>query len=753
MNEFNARADDARDVKLAITGIDYRSNTIAGRAAYFRSLLTGEQLTATNDSIYGERVQDVARGALLDAGVNEPVSLSDVGSGGHIGFGAVDGAFTWFSGNAAGAADCLKIMRSTFEIADRNALLLIWAGEDEAAAVVLQRQHRRGKASYALITSMGSYPLEQRPGLNGVGYLHVLCEDMQRLDMRVDPYRLTNRDKTVALAVDSENLVLGLIKAALSLHHRVIFPSPAITVSEQNIFVESRGFYFPHDARTWFIPTGKKRQAAVDRIGGHEIVNINLEQDEGVEFAVSESLCENGVQLFPLAAGGQDEILQKLTDLQSSLEQDDFLRVARRTYEDYSANAAAPYTAVIAGRSGEEAAREAAHALRGIPSSYEKQSGWATPLGSVFQAAPVGRQGGVAFVFPGAFNSYPGAGRDLFHLFPILHKRLEELTSDPGAVMVEHLLHPRFQTLPSAQDVEAAESQLTADPVAMLISGTTLSVMYTHVLRDVFNVHPSAAFGYSLGENSMIFAMGVWAAGDAVSERLTRSPLFKTRLSGPQNAVREYWGLPVTEAQQEEEPLWRNYLLMTEAERVQAALENEPRVYLTHINTPRQVVIGGDPAGCLRVIQSLKGNSLMAPFDHALHNPAMKSEYARLAILHDWPLENVPTVNLYTAAHYGRMNLERSEIARNIAAMLCSSLDFPRLIEQVYNEGSRVFIELGAGSNCARWVDESLKGRPHVSVSVNRRGVDDRTSIVRALAVLVSQRVEVNLAPLYALNN
>ena len=247
----------------------------------------------------------------------------------------------------------------------------------------------------------------------------------------------------------------------------------------------------------------------------------------------------------------------------------------------------------------------------------------------------------------------------------------------------------------------------------------------------------------------MMFASRVWTDADGISKALRESPLFRTRLTGPQNAVRAYWNLPTRSESDPHEAIWVNYLLMTGPEKVKEALPDEPRVYLTHINTPRQVAIGGDPAGCRRVIDRLKCKSLLAPFNYAIHCEPIHSEYDMLTELNSVPVMGQPGMFLYSAATYRPMPIDRQTIAQQIAHELCNCLDFPRLIHLAYNDGARIFVELGAGGNCARWVKDTLQGQPHAAYSINRKGVDDHTSILRLMARMVSQLVPVNLSVLY----
>ena len=252
-----------------------------------------------------------------------------------------------------------------------------------------------------------------------------------------------------------------------------------------------------------------------------------------------------------------------------------------------------------------------------------------------------------------------------------------------------------------------------------------------------------------MGEISMMFASSVWTRGDESYELLHDSPLFRSRLAGPQNAVREYWQLPINNQNAPQENLWSSYVLMTTPDKVREALAGQSRVFLTHINTPRQVVIAGDPTECRKVIGLLKCNALQAPFNYVLHCDAMKSEYSDLTQILSWPVDNQPTMTLYSAATYQPMPIDQHSIASQIASGLCNYLDFPHLIQQAYSDGARIFIELGAGGNCTHWIDGTLTNQPHAAFSINRKGVDDYSSILRLLARMICHQVSVNINLLY----
>ncbi|HEX7620443.1 MAG TPA: PfaB family protein [Anaerolineales bacterium] len=676
-----------------------------------------------------------------------------------------------------GVPPALTVASEWLESSGEDVVLLVEVQEDpDAICAVLVAEHKSALDNARPIYARVAGAAEVAPPLNAAGISSVLSE--ARRTSGVEPeaiglivtatlkgamiraeeadglldYAGTNHPLTCALGGGLAGL-FGLVKTVWCLSRRVIPCTPGWGSPEKVEAWQGSPFYVEAESRAWFIPTSQNQRFA----------GLNLLAADGsftqILFCDAPSIAPHRIeaprlealQLFPLATSSAGELLDKLTALQSKLGDGSSLAgAARDTYREYLLEKpGAQYVVGLLGTTPGELLREIGFAAKGIPTAFEKQAVWQTPLGSFFTPNPLGKDGKVSFVYPGAFNSYPGIGRDLFYLYPNLYDHLSEISGDIGSLLNERQLYPRSITTLTSDDLTAFEAQLSVDPITMLISGSCLAFLYTEVLRKVFEIHPASAFGYSLGEVSMLFASRVWTEADGTSKSLRESPLFRTRLTGPQNAVREYWNLPTRSEIDAQEALWGNYLLMTGPEKVKEALAPETHVYLTHINTPRQVVIGGDPAGCRRVIDRLKCKSLQAPFNYAIHCEPIQSEYEMLMELHSIPVKNQPGMTLYSAATYQPMPIDRQMISQEIAHELCHCLDFPRLIQLAYNDGARIFVELGAGSNCARWVNDTLQGQPHAAYSINRKGVDDHTSILRLMARMISQQVPVNLNAFY----
>lgn len=581
----------------------------------------------------------------------------------------------------------------------------------------------------------------------------------------VQSYRLSEVDQRIALGSAPINIgylgaaagLAGVIRAALCLHHRMIPGVPNWNGPKLPALWKNTSFYVPAESRPWFKETGGTgRCAAVSAIGRNgSYAHLVLQEAYWQPVRTNRVLSSSGFYLIPVVGYSQGELLSQLNELQKSVANAvDLAALAADWYAKAHAAEDAAYGIAITGHSSEEIQREIGLAIKALPDTFAKGGEWQTPLGSYCTASPVGRLGQVALVYPGAFNTYPGVAKDLFRLFPGLYQRSDRLTSSLGNIFRERILYPRSLQPISKEQIAELEARLLADPISMLITGTAISVMYTHLLQDTFDIHPTAAFGYSLGENSMMYATGVWMSnGDEATARLEASDAFKIRLAGPQEAIREYWQV-ASSTEDSSQPLWSNYIVMAAPDKVNVVLETIPHVYMTHVNTPRQVVIGGNPQSCLAVLEQLRCSSLKAPFDYALHCEVIRSEYDELSRLHSYPVEQDVNLKMYSASGYDVIGLNQAEIAHKMADMLTTPLDFPRLVRKAYQDGARIFIEAGAGSNCARWVDEILKTTPdgsqysHLALAMNRRGTDDYHTIIRMIARLFSHRVPMNLSVL-----
>ena len=386
--------------------------------------------------------------------------------------------------------------------------------------------------------------------------------------------------------------------------------------------------------------------------------------------------------------------------------------------------------------------------LRGLIShvtaaSPHEDTEWSTPAGSFFTSSPIGAAGKVAFVYPGAFTGYLGCGAELFRLFPGLQGRLESEVDHPWSAFSGNSLWPGIHGRPSPAELMAREEAMVRDIPTMLTLGTAVAMQGTDALTDYCGVQPQGALGYSLGEASMLFSLGVWDRTAREQDRLVAAECFRDGLTGAKHAARSAWRLGNDVPNDQ---VWASRLVSGPAKIVREAVNSHDRVWMTHTNTPQETVVAGDPAVLLPMLESLGFPTARPPIDPIMHCDMVAPASDELSHLNHYPVVGHPELELFTADGYGTIaEFSADALASGITRTLVREVDWPRLVETAYEAGFRYFIEIGPGASCTRWVEECLQQRPGVAVGLDRRGQKPGAGVARVLARLISHGVPVDV--------
>jgi PfaB family protein len=598
-----------------------------------------------------------------------------------------------------------------------------------------------------------------------IGYLEVfgsgiLLEDRAEIKGLNLAYKTNENHLSCAIGSVKANIgntyaasgIASLIKTALCLYHRYIPATPQWTSPKMPEIWQGSPFYVATESKTWFLEPGQaKRVAAINGLGldgacSHLILSEELSQQQ----RPSKYLEQTPFYLFPLAANNQASLLEQIDSLKNAIANSENLsKTAQQAFKTLQKYSQPPYTLAIIGHNQTELLKEIDFAIAGVKNAFEKQGEWYSPLGSYFTANPLGKKGQVAFVYPGMGSSDIAIGKDIFRLFSEIYEKFSTLTKEVGEVLQEKLLYPRSLTKLSASELVEKQAEFLNNGVAMCQSGISLAILYTLIIKDYFQVQPDIAFGYSLGEaSSMLFALGVWCDDGTLSHKLVESPIFKNELCGECLGIDKFFKSQLNQELDKKEN-WLSFLLKAPLVSVRQAIKQEKCVYITFINTAKEVIIAGEPNACLRVIATLNCNYLPIKFKNALHCEVAKSEYQGLIKLHTIPIHTNPNIQFYSAIDGVPISLNTDSIAKNSARLVCQTVDFPKICDRVYEDGARIFIELGSKNNCSRWISKNLLDKEHVAMSINTKGANDYTNIIKVLAKLISHRVSLDLSPLY----
>lgn len=600
-----------------------------------------------------------------------------------------------------------------------------------------------GPAAIAYIETSGVGVEDQDPGeIKGLGKAY-----------RSDGEGLTCALGNVQANIGDCSAASGLariIKAALCVYHRYIPALPGWTGPADETLWNQSPFYVPNESRPWFLDREPgKRVAAVSDVDGRKVTHLILSEEARQRSRPNRYLAVVAPYCFPLAGEGGADLTEQLDALAKTVERSpNLVQPAKENLDTYRMKSRATHALMIVGHNREELAREIRFMRKGVPEAFEKGTELKTPKGSFFTARPLGEEGKVAFVYPGVGSAYVGLGQSLFHLFPELYDRFSRVTPRVGEVLQEQELYPRTRQSLTEDEIWKREVKLRKDILTIGECGTGFFVLFTMILRDVFGVTPHCALGYSLGEPGMIASLGVWEEPGQLVDRFQQSPTFREHLSGPLRAVRKYWNLSEN-GEGAHTKLWDSFTLQATPSRVGEAIEGEERVYLTIINTSEEVVIAGDPESCRRVIKKIGCKHYPLGLDLAIHCGPTGLEYDRIVDLYTLPVDKNPGIKFYSSSCYKPIPLRSKAVAHSIAKAYSETVDFPRLVNQAYEDGARLFIELGSRKFCCNLIDHILAGKDHLAMAINVKGTKDQASLVRLMAQLVSHRVPVDLSPLF----
>ncbi|MEX2353314.1 MAG: type I polyketide synthase, partial [Gammaproteobacteria bacterium] len=359
-------------------------------------------------------------------------------------------------------------------------------------------------------------------------------------------------------------------------------------------------------------------------------------------------------------------------------------------------------------------------------------TGGATVTDRLFYTdTPLADKGKLAFVFPGSGNHFSGMGRDIALRWPQILDRLDRENNR----LASQFADGRFWTGTMPED-------LTHEDV--IFGQVWLGTFISDVISS-FGIKPDAVIGYSLGETAGLFATRCWTDRDLMLERLKQTPLFRTELAGPCNAARQVWGLS-----DYVDVDWQVGVINYPAEKLQDRIKQLPWIYLLIINTPDECVIGGNSIAVESLLREL--DCSFHPLDtittvHCELARPVKQAYRELHLFETTPPEGIT----YYSGILGRAyDVSRDSAADSITGQAVDAFDYTRVINSAWEDGTRLFIEMGPGASCTRMISRILADKPHAAQAVCVKGRDGVLSVLRTLALLNSHRLQMDLSSLYA---
>jgi malonyl CoA-acyl carrier protein transacylase/phosphopantetheinyl transferase len=176
-------------------------------------------------------------------------------------------------------------------------------------------------------------------------------------------------------------------------------------------------------------------------------------------------------------------------------------------------------------------------------------------------------------------------------------------------------------------------------------------------------------------------------------------------------------------------------------------------VHVVMDNCPHQTVIAGPEGNIASWVEALTRQGLICerlPWDRPYHSPGFEAYARRLEpLLARW-ITAPPSTPVYSCMTISRYPDDLGEAQRAAYQHWLRPVEFGKTIEAMYGDGVRIFVEVSAGGKLASFVDDILRGQPHLAVAANVKSRPGITQLNHLVGALAAHGVPVNLDLLYA---
>ncbi len=526
----------------------------------------------------------------------------------------------------------------------------------------------------------------------------------------------------------------GLIKAALSVYHGILPPSLHCEQPRADLTAPDSAFYVNTETRPWIRPRQEgPRRAGVSAFGfGGVNAHIILEEHHTTEPADT-LLRKWPNELLALSADTREGLLAEIERVRryaSAAETTELRDLAltlntKPTPGEYR-------LAIVADSMADAEAKLSACAEQ---LSNPEVTTLRDRQGLYFFSQPEIRNSKVAIVFPGEGSQYLNMLSDLAMHFPVIREAFERADgarNDMGRKPTSAVVFPPPAF--SEPEREAQEAELYSIDRATEAVLTGSGGIYR--LLEQLGIQADMLSGHSAGEWVALAASGVLDIDQFVDNLSSLGRLYE-RLADRQD-IPKMTMLAVGAGRDKVEQLLASI---------------DKKCEIANDNCPHQVVVVIRPEDEEAVVEQLKSMRVFVerlPYDRGYHTQAftyicepLGQFFASLDI-------HAPQKPLYcstTAAPYPE---NRSGILEQVTQTFSRPLLFRQTVERMYADGARIFIEAGPRGNLTAFIDDILRGKPHVAAPVDHFRRDGVSGLHHALAMLFAAGVNMQLEPLYS---
>ena len=521
----------------------------------------------------------------------------------------------------------------------------------------------------------------------------------------------------------------SIIKAALALRHKTLPPHMNVDDPIDPFADAESPVYLLKEARPWIGKPGHPRRAGVSAFGfGGTNFHAVLEEYPGSPQSAVDGSLNWSYELFVFRADNKEELAGEVSKLIDSLKAGAQPRLRDLSYSlavKAAKNRLQPVCLSVVTDNLSRLADNLKTALEHIAGKSDAVLPPHIQIGTE-RIAPDAK---IAFVYPGQGSQYPNMLREAALYFPEVRESLEFADAQLRKHYPQFLSQYIFPPSPFSEEEDERNKQRL---IATHVAQTALAAVENGLLNLAarLGIHPDMVCGHSLGENVAQFTAGIFSRQNFLRLIENRSRIMEqSTISNPGTMA----------------------AIQLPREELEKRIEGIEDMVIANHNAPLQSIISGYKQPVADIVEKLNGEGILArllPVAGAFHSPLFQHSYEpfkqAIADMEFYP----PKIPIYSNVTSNRFPEDTEKIRDLISRHLLEPVEFMSIIEHIYEDGARIFIEPGPKSVLTNLVNQILEGREHIAVSFDGEGGGLRGFLI-ALGTLAAKGFEFDLPALF----
>jgi acyl transferase domain-containing protein/NADP-dependent 3-hydroxy acid dehydrogenase YdfG len=513
----------------------------------------------------------------------------------------------------------------------------------------------------------------------------------------------------------------GMVKAVLSLHHKILPPTLNVDAPNELLDLESSAFYLNTEARPWISARDHPRRASVSSFGfGGTNYHVALEEYLGSSRGPARA--PHATERLLLLSTPSPALMHGAIEAAiGRLQTDGLSSTCRDSLASHDSKQACRMAVV---------ARDLPCTLESLELAKETlqrdpERSFRLPNGTCygFGAASAPR---IALLFSGQGSQHIGMGTPLVAAFEAARRAWDEAVADPALAAMtlreEVFPPPTFR----AEDKARQAARLTATDVAQpALAVTELAVL---ALLRQSGLQVDMTGGHSFGELVALHAAGVYDRGELLRLACARGRAMAETATKP--------GAMLS--------------LAADASECAALIDAFGEgVWMANLNAPRETVASGATERIDAFATYLEARGVhhaRLQVGAAFHTPLMTGAARAVDVALASAAIEPCRVPVYSNVSGRPYRGDAASVRAGLVDQVVSSVRFSTMVQAMADDGADVFIEVGPGSILTRLVAQILHDRPHLALASCPRSDQTIGSFLGVLGALAVRGVALDLS-------